>query len=227
MSAISDRRVLPSNSPNKGLSIKVLLVADNLIISAGLQMLLKSDPALCVDEATRTSSVLSASNYHPDVIVLVVERYADLALISELRRALSDAARILTLICPDDTFLKLNAMKHGATGVVIDVDDPRMLFAAVKALYSHKTFVSPTLSHTLFSRFYDRGEQTLGRLTPREYDIIECVCQGLLNKQIAVKLNISEATVKHHIRTIFSKVNISNRAELVAYAYKTGIVRSH
>jgi DNA-binding NarL/FixJ family response regulator len=118
-------------------------------------------------------------------------------------------------------------MKYGATGILIDTDDPRMLSAAIKALYLHNTFVSPTLSHTLFSQLHERGEVAVETLTSREYDVVQCVCQGLLNKQIASQLNISEPTVKHYMRTIFTKLDVSNRAELVAYAYDKGIVGFH
>ena len=223
MSALSDQRVLASHDQEDG-SINVLLVADNLILSAGLQLLLKSHKAVNVEETTREKSIQSVSINDPDVVVLMVERYADLVLISQLHTT-SRAPRILALLCSEDRYLKLNAIKHGAKGVLTDVDDPGMLFAAIHALHLQRTFVSPTLSHVLFAEFYQPLQSPAERLTSREYEIVECVCHGLLNKEVAEKLYISETTVKHHLRTIFAKLDVSNRAQLVAYSYKNGLVQ--
>lgn len=219
MSVLSDQRILPSQIQ----PIKILLITDNLSVSAGLKMLLESDLAFKVEETKRADSTSAVAINNPDVIILVVDYFPDLTMIPDLLTASRDS-RVLTFIYPDDNYLKLSAMKYGAAGVVTAEDDPSMLFAAVTALHSHRVFISPLISHTLF---YERRDLASEKLTSREHEVIECVCQGLFNKEIARKLHISEPTVKHHIRAIFEKLRVSNRAELVAYAFMNGLVHPH
>ncbi len=223
MSATSVQRVLPSRSTKTKQRIKVLLIIDNLSVGAGLKILLESNPELKVEEARRADSTLATASKKPDVIILVVDHFPDLTLIDDLLTA-SENSRVLAFIYPDDNYLKLSAIKYGAKGVLTLEDDPAMLFAAITALHSHKVFISPVISHIFF---FDRRDLVDEKLTPREHEIIVCVCQGLLNKQIARKLRVSEPTVKHHLRAIFEKLYVSNRAELVAYAFRSGIMRSH
>lgn len=223
MSATSDQHILPSRHIKSEQSIGILLIIDHLSVGAGLKMLLEGNPAFKVEEAKRIDAWSVVASKQPDVIILVVNHFPDLTFISDLL-AVSKSSRVLALIYPDDNYLKLSAMKYGAAGVLTSEDDPAMLFAAITALHSHKVFISPVISQAFF---FDRRDLIDDRLTPREHEVIACVCQGLLNKEIARKLRMSEPTVKHHLRAIFEKLYVSNRAELVAYAFRNGIVRAH
>jgi DNA-binding NarL/FixJ family response regulator len=126
----------------------------------------------------------------------------------------------------------LQAFRRGARGILLEHASPEQLVAAVRMvaagyslflapmcypLATGRTAVPPTGRHHL---------QTLGRLTPRESDILQLVAAGCSNAQICERLRLSESTVKSHVQHMLNKLGLRNRVHAVIYAYETGFART-
>lgn len=94
------------------------------------------------------------------------------------------------------------------------------------ALKKNEIYVEPSLTVMLNSSLARRDvkKSMIDSLTKREFEILKLIAQGLLNKEIAAMLNISERTVKNHISNIFKKIDVSDRTQAAVFAIKNGIV---
>ena len=111
-----------------------------------------------------------------------------------------------------------------------------MLIQALKVVAAGETFIYPTLAGKLLgeinrqeerlletTRIYERRKEE--RLTYRELDVLELICQGMSNNEVAQKLFLSEKTVKNHLTNIFRKLHVSDRTQAVLYAIKNKMVK--
>jgi DNA-binding NarL/FixJ family response regulator len=219
--------------------VKVLIDINHPIFRAVLEMLLSRDPELAVDRAVgHAESVDAAAKIRPHVIVLAVESGDDLDHVPTLF-TVSKYSKILALISSDDVDLQKDAVNLGITGIVSKSDEPSDLFGAIKSLrLGESRLPSPVVAEVITenrlngrrkaaSHSERQGIEAWPNLSPRERRIVKLICDGLNNKDIAGTLKISVPTVKHHLRNVFSKLDVANRAELVAVAYREGILSSH
>jgi DNA-binding NarL/FixJ family response regulator len=112
-------------------------------------------------------------------------------------------------------------MQKGAVGVVLKSSPAEVLRGAVRAVLAGGAWIDPTAMANMFRRASDLNTQA-DRLTRREGQIVELVTLGLQNKKIAERLFITETTVRHHLTSIFEKLAVTNRMELMRYAYGEG-----
>jgi DNA-binding NarL/FixJ family response regulator len=114
------------------------------------------------------------------------------------------------------------AIEAGATGYLLK-DTPRDdLFRAIRSAANGESVLAPTVAARLMGRMRAPAEEAL---TSRELEVLELLAEGLLNKEIAQKLHISEATVKTHLLHIYAKLNVDGRTAAVTEALKRGILR--
>jgi DNA-binding NarL/FixJ family response regulator len=200
--------------------IPVLLADDHAIVRRGFRRLLEDDPQISVvgeasdgDEAIRLTADLQ-----PRVVVMdaAMPNTNGLAATQVIARQWPDVAVLMLSMHSEQTLVR-QALAAGAKGYVlknaIDLD----LAAAVKRVANGETVIDPAvdMGHT-------PGEKS--RLTPREMEVLQLICKGLSNKEIAVQLNLSANTVAVHRASIMNTVGVHKTAELVMYALQNGLV---
>ena len=215
-------------------SIHVCIIEDHAIVRAGIRMLVEREPHIDVlSEAASVSEALSTMGEIPDVILLDINLRGEsgLKLLPKLLRDFAPA-RILILTAIEEVETHLKAMEAGASGVVMKEQAPEILVKAIEAVSSGEPWIGRALSAAAMNKLVsvnaektkmDPEAEKIATLTPREREVIACVAKGLNGAGIARELRISEATVRHHITSILSKLEVSNKLELAVYAFHHGL----
>jgi DNA-binding NarL/FixJ family response regulator len=210
-------------------NIGVLVIDDQAVVRVGLRLLLEDTPGMrFVDEAHDLETARAAiAKVQPDVILLDLLMSDERALefLPELTQA-APAARTIILTCCADAEMHQRAIALGARGLVLKSQPVDVLLKAIRRVNAGELWIERELMHTVIGQMMtqqtarDPEAEKIGALTVREREIVAHIGQGSKNKQIAEKLFISETTVRHHLTSIFSKLEVSDRLELVIYAYQ-------
>jgi DNA-binding NarL/FixJ family response regulator len=220
-------------------SIRLLLVDDQVLIRTGFRMILEEiDGIDIIGEAQDgTDAVRLAAELDPDVILMDV-RMPGVDGIEATRRivARDPAARVLILTTFDLDEYAFAALRAGASGFVLKDVPVDELARAIHAVAGGDAVVSPRVTRRLLDVYANRlpdplagtpgrSPAALDQLTPREQEVLLAVATGLSNTEIAEKLVVSEATVKTHVGSILAKLDLRNRVQAVIFAYDVGLVR--
>jgi two-component system, NarL family, nitrate/nitrite response regulator NarL len=220
-------------SVEKQESLRILIVEDHQMVRAGLRMLIETQPLMqVVAMATdRKEALDAAGRASPDLILLDLDLGGEDALtfLAELKE-LAKQARVLVLTGSTDRSAHRRAIRLGAMGVVLKDQAAEVLIKAIEKVHAGEVWVDRmTMSDVLGEMTHadQRGEHgdRISSLTERERQVINLVAEGLKNKQIGQRLFISETTVTHHLSSIFSKLGVSDRLELVIYAFGHKLAR--
>jgi DNA-binding NarL/FixJ family response regulator len=202
--------------------ITVVLADDHALVRRGFRRLLEDDAELAVvgEASTGDEAIALAASLNPHVIVMdaAMPGTSGLAAIKVILER-RPSARILMLSMHSEETLVRQAMAAGARGYVlknaIDLD----LAAAVKKVAAGETVLDPAVARPAPLM----GERAK-RLTPRELEVLQLICNGLSNKEIASKLELSANTVAVHRANIMNALGVHKTAELVVYALQNGLV---
>ena len=201
-------------------------------------MLIESREGLKVvgEAGTRGEAVLMANRERPDIILLDLDMGGGgraLELLSELLAA-SNKTRIVVLTGMRDPEIHQRAVRSGAMGLVLKEMAPEELLKAIEKVHAGEAWLDRSLTASVISRFSRPGRSSqprdseggrLASLTEREREVLGLVGEGLKNKQIADRLFISETTVRHHLTSIFGKLDVSSRFELIIFIYRHKLVK--
>jgi two-component system, NarL family, nitrate/nitrite response regulator NarL len=223
---------MPTSSANP---IRVLLIDDHVVMRIGLRMVIDSQLGLTVvGEATNRAEALQIATREPSDVILLDLDLGDengLDFLPDLLAA-AKGARVIVLTGLRDPQEYRRAVRLGAMGLVLKEQGPRVLAQAIKRVHAGQAWLDPALVATVLGEAaLARGRKTapqaveVAKLTERECAVIALICESLRNKQIAERLFISETTVVHHLTSIFSKLGVANRLELVIYAYSHGLAQ--
>ena len=132
---------------------------------------------------------------------------------------------VLTVHGEDDYFIR--AISNGADGYILKDSDINELKQAINIILKGESYIQSSLLPILDSDMVESKDEKekLESLTKREMEILKRIADGMLNKEIAVCLNISERTVKTHISNIFKKIDVSDRTQASVFAIKHHIVK--
>jgi DNA-binding NarL/FixJ family response regulator len=212
------------------MSIRIVLVDDHPIVLQGLQHLFaRHEDLVVVASCNSADAALEAARAErPDVVVmdLRMPHKSGLDLLAALGRELPGCrAVLLTAAITQDEVVE--ALKRGASGLVLKESPPEQLIACVRRVHRGEQWLDPdTVTRALqgvVDRDAARGE--LSRtLTAREIEIVQMVAQGLRNRTIGERLSITESTVKVHLHNIYQKLGVEGRLELVLVAQQKGLV---
>jgi len=126
---------------------------------------------------------------------------------------------VLLVTRSEDPHTIVTALRKGAAGVVRASNPPDILLRAARAVLAGGAWFERSTFTSVFRAVPVREDSVVERLTRREMQIVELVSQGLQNKKIAERLSITDTTVRHHLTSIFEKLSVTNRMELMRYAY--------
>ncbi|MFI7604403.1 response regulator [Micromonospora sp. NPDC049366] len=214
--------------------IRVLLADDQALMRAGFRALLDAEDDLQVvgEAADGASAVELSRRLRPDVVLMDVQM-PGLDGIEATRRIAADpaltAVRVLILTNYGLDSYVFAALRAGASGFLLKDAEPTELLQAVAVVARGDALLAPAVTRTLISEFVagpPAPEPAAGRdvLTAREQEIVELVARGLTNDEIAERMVISPLTAKTHVNRAMTKLYCRDRAQLVVWAYESGLV---
>jgi DNA-binding NarL/FixJ family response regulator len=214
--------------------IRVLLVDDQPLIRGGFRALLdaEDDIEVVAEAADGKAGVALAIEHTPDVALVDIQM-PGVDGIDATRRIAADERLsgvhvvILTNYGIDEHVY--NALRAGASGFLVKDIEPADLVQAVRVAARGDALLAPTITQRLIAEFVarppDAGRSTsLDMLTNREREVVALVARGLSNDEIADRLVISPITAKTHVSRSMTKLGARDRAQLVVFAYESGLV---
>jgi DNA-binding NarL/FixJ family response regulator len=206
-------------SPVTGTAVKLLIVDDHPVVRNGLRGMFATDPGFEVvgEAADGAEAVQLALALAPDVVLMDLRMPVmdGVTAIGELARA-GSTARVLVLTTYDADSYVLPAINAGATGYLLKDAPYDELLRAVRAAANREAVLSSSVAAKLMNQV---RESAPGLLSPREHEVLTWVAAGATNREVAVRLLISEATVKTHLINVYGKLGVGDRAAAVAEAY--------
>ncbi|MBC8078599.1 MAG: response regulator transcription factor [Chloroflexales bacterium] len=217
-----------------GAPIKVLLVDDHEVVRVGMRALLSVQPHIeLVGEAVNAAQALALlETTPPDIILLDIDlgNESGLDLLPILQARIPDA-RVILLTGLRDTVIHRRAVRAGAMGLVLKDKPIDVVVKAIEKVYEGEVWLDRRLIADVLSLTngdhpaVDVELRRIRALTEREREVITLLGEGIKNRQIAERLSISEATVRHHLTSVFSKLGVTDRFELVIFAYRHGLAQ--
>lgn len=222
--------------PSSSQSIRLLLVDDHALVRTGLRMLVERCPDIQVvaESAGPEEAIVAAGREQPDIILLDLDLggTSSLEVLPRLLAAAPEARVILVtgMRAPEE---HQRAVQLGAMGLVRKEQAADVLLQAIEKVHAGEVWLEPALVARALGGMarqratdgppVDPEQAKIERLTRREREVIILVLEGLQNKQIAERLTISDTTVSHHLTSIFGKLGLANRFDLIIYAHRHGL----
>jgi DNA-binding NarL/FixJ family response regulator len=201
--------------------IRILVADDHLVFRLGLKTMLGTESDMCIaGEANSGPSTVDAyRRLKPDVTLLDLRMPGGggIHAIREIH-AIDASARILVLSSYASEEEVYSAMRAGASGYVLKDVDQQELTAAIRKTHSGQRYLPVELAELVAERA-PRQE-----LTPREHEVLQLIARGLINREIAQILGMSESTVRNHTIHLFAKLDVSDRTEAATFALQRGII---
>jgi DNA-binding NarL/FixJ family response regulator len=215
--------------------IRVFLADDQILVRAGFRALLdaQQDIEVVGEAGDGEAAVREVRRLAPDVVLMDI-RMPVLDGLAAARRIVADSRLAATRIVILTTFeldeYVFEALRGGASGFLVKDTEPADLIRGVREVAGGDALLSPGVTRRLIAEFAARAKKPrpsvrLNALTDREREVMALVAEGLSNDQIAARLVVSPATAKTHVSRAMIKLNARDRAQLVVFAYESGLVR--
>lgn len=210
--------------------IRVMIADDHSMVREGIINLLELDDNLDVVGFAKDGidCINKLMELNPDVLLLDINmpNMNGIEVLQELKVRKSKVKVIMLTIHNEGEYI-LKAVDIGCAGYVLKDSDSNMLKKAINTVYFGESFIQPDLIPVLNARLIkkEQEDEQLEKLTKREIEVLILLSEGLFNKEIAYKLDISERTVKNHISNIFKKINVSDRTQAAVFAIKNNLVK--
>jgi DNA-binding NarL/FixJ family response regulator len=216
---------------------RVVLADDQVLLRAGLRVLIDAEDDLeVVGEAENGVQAIEAvRELKPDVVVMDI-RMPELDGLAATRAIVEDpelaGVRVVVLTTFDHDEYVFEAVRIGASGFLLKDSEPTELLRAVRVAAAGEALMSPAVTRRLIAEFAARPElrtvdmSALADVTEREREVVALVAGGLSNEEIAAELYISPATARTHVSRAMIKLNARDRAQLVVFAYESGLVKA-
>ena len=216
--------------------IRVVLADDQALVRAGFRALLDAqDDIMVVGEAgSGDEAVAVTSAARPDLVLMDIRMPGSDGL-GATRRIGEDpalaAVRVVILTTFELDEYVFEALRAGASGFLVKDTEPLELLRAVRAVAAGDALLSPSVTRRLIEAFATNSGDPppgvdLDLLTQREREVMTLVAAGLSNDEIATRLFVSPATAKTHVNRAMTKLGARDRAQLVVFAYESGLVRA-
>jgi DNA-binding NarL/FixJ family response regulator len=201
--------------------ISILVADDHFIVRMGLVALVNTEPGMVIaGEAADGNQAVDLYNKHkPDLVLMDLRMPVKDGIQATIEiRVLDPLARVLMLTTFDGDTDIYKALQAGAQGYVLKSATGKELIPAIQAVAAGQRWIPKEIARRLASR------KLFEELTPREMQVLQLLVKGLANKQIGDTLNITEHTVKDHLKSVFGKLQVEDRTEAVTAAIQRGII---
>ena len=223
------------------MSIRILVADDEEMVRMGFRLILEAEPDLEVVGEARTGAeaVELTERLRPHVVLMDIHMPEMDGLeatrhIASLGEEVTSQVLILTTFNQEEYVFK--ALQAGASGYLLKRSPADQLVDGVRVVAAGDALLSPSVTRKLIRQFTRRPgmagatnsarfSEGPERLTEREREVLTLIAQGLSNAEIAAQLVISEGTVKTHVKRIYAKLKVRDRAQAVIYAYDAGLVK--
>lgn len=212
--------------------IRVLITDDHLIVREGLRMILETAEDIeVVGEARDGAECLElAACLDPQVILMDLQmpRMDGITAIGHLRIN-HPAAAIVILTTYNEDDLMIRGLQAGARGYLLKDSSRESLLDSIRAAARGETLLKPEILARVLAAQSQPKPSTLvvdSLLTERELEVLRCAARGERNKEIALRLGITERTVKAHLQSIYQKYGVDSRAAAVAVAAQRGMLEA-
>lgn len=207
--------------------IRILIVDDHAVVRKGLAMVLRleSDLEVVGEAGNGRVGLEAARNLHPDIVLvdLVMPEMDGQEMALALRRS-DPGIRIMMLTGTEVDDRVYNLVAAGIEGYVMKNVEPGELVRAIQAVAHGESYLHPDVMKKVLERMKPQGASAAS-LTPREMEILEWMSTPNTYRQIGSQLNVSEETVRSHVKNILEKLKQPNRAQAVLAAMKAGLIK--
>lgn len=211
--------------------LRVLIVDDHALFRSGLSSLLTANNIEVVGEASDgLEAVKRARELRPDIVLMDV-KMAGFNGIQATRtiKAEMPQIKIVMVTAFDDDEDLFEAMKSGASGYILKDIEAENFVKLLSSIMDGDVVVSPWVADKIVKEVFRQPgrlepSHSVNELTNKEAEVLKLVANGATNKEIASSLNISDNTVKYHLRNIMEKLHVKNRAQMAVRALTRGII---
>jgi DNA-binding NarL/FixJ family response regulator len=214
-------------------AIRVVLADDERLVRAGFRMILMGEPDITVvgEAVDGREAVDVVRRVRPEVVLMDIRmpELDGLAATRQILDAPGTPPRIIVLTTFDLDEYVFEALRSGASGFLLKDAPEHQLLAAIRVAADGGSIFAPAVTRRLIERFTTRPDphhrrSDLGRLTPRELEVLHLIAEGLSNGEIAARLVVTEHTAKTHVAHILDKLGLRDRVQAVVLAYESGLV---
>ncbi len=211
--------------------IRVLIADDHAMVRQGLKTILELEDDICVvaQASNGEEAVSLAKSLKPDIILMDINMpiLNGLQAIKMLKEE-NDYFKIIVLTLHQDREYLFKTLQLGCEGYVLKDAESSVLIEAIRSVFREQTFIQPNMTSELVKEFnrvtlFEQDKCFSNNLTNREIEVLKLIAEGMINKEIAKNLYISEKTVKNHISNIFKKLDVNDRTQAAIYAFKHNI----
>lgn len=212
--------------------VTVSLVDDHKIVREGIKKIIEFNGNIkVISEANNGNEclqILSKKTNRPDLIILDIymPEKNGLETLQVIKKKKYDC-KIIILTSSNDINLLIQAIDSGVDGYLLKSSDSQVLLRAIDFVQRGQRFIQPSLIPLLNAKLIarDMEKAKFDKLSDRELEVLKYVAEGMLNKEIAEQMMISERTVKNHMSNIFKKIDCSDRTQAALFAIRNGIVK--
>lgn len=207
--------------------IRVVLADDHAVVRKGIRDFLEEDGDIqVIAEASDGAKVKELITLHkPDVAVLDVRMpHATGIDVTRWIREQKLPLRVVILTAYDDDPFVLAALRAGANGFVLKNAEAEEIADAVRSVHAGKSVIAPEVAGRVIAGMSEQAEPS-EHLTEREREVLQCAAAGLTNREIGLRLSISDRTVQGHLASIYAKLQVSSRTEAVTRALQLALIR--
>lgn len=209
--------------------VNIFIADDQRLVRQGIRSLLEGKCDVdVVGEATNGFECLNeVSKINPNIVILDVDM-TGMNGIDTLKIMKEQGFSSKTLMIADDknSDSVLTAVELGCDGYIIKDCDVSILKKAIYTIYDGDRYIQPELQEQLEKSIELKTDITdkLNELTRREIEVLKLLAEGMFNKEIAVRLHISERTVKNHVSNLFKKIKVNDRTQAAVFAIKNSLI---
>jgi len=223
-------------SPRTKKSIRIVILDNQDLCRAGLRLLIDSKPGMSIvgEAGSLRKGLEIIADLKPDIILieLNLSGMSGLNIVPSILKAYK-RTRLILVTSSSDPQVHQSAVESGVMGIVSKSQKPEILINAIEKVYAGEVWLERSMIAYVLSRLSrDHNlEQTsqvienINELSEREKEVIQLIGQAYNNNKISTELSISEATVRHHLTSIYRKLGVSNRLELLVYAHHYDLVK--
>ena len=214
------------------MTVSVLVADDERLIRTGVRATLETthDIHVAAEAENGAEAVASARELRPDVVLMDLRMPVMNGIEATGTIAHEGLSRVLVLTTFESDDQALDAIGAGASGYLLKRCPPEELIGAIRVIAAGEAVLASSVAAAVvrrlqrMPRFAQAASARIGELTPREHEILLLIAQSLSNAEIAARCSLTEGTVKTHVKHVFAKLGLRDRAQAVVFAYETGLV---